>query len=127
MSQTPVICVVEDDESLRTAMVGLLRSFGYGARGFASAEAVLGTEAMAGCGCIVADIQLPGLSGLELKARLDQAGERTPVILVTARSEPAWQEKAEACGAICLLSKPFAEEALMSCVRRALGDTGGTL
>lgn len=124
MSEAPVICVVEDDESLRTAVIGLLRSFGYGARGFPSAEAFLETWATAGFGCIVADIQLPGLSGLELKARLEQLGAHTPVILVTARTEPAWRDKAEACGALCLLSKPFAEETLISCVRRALGETG---
>ncbi|MFC3079432.1 response regulator transcription factor [Phenylobacterium terrae] len=124
MSEAPVICVVEDDESLRTAVVGLLRSYGYRARGFPSAEAFLETRATADCGCIVADIQLPGLSGLELKARLDQLGARTPVILVTARTEPAWLDKAQACGALSLLSKPFAEDALLSCVRRALGETG---
>lgn len=121
MNAPPVICIVEDDDSLRSALMGLVRSFGYRSEGFPSAEAFLERPRSRDCDCIVADIQMPGLSGLGLKARLEELGATTPMIFVTARTEPVWREKARASGAICVLSKPFAEEALISCVRRALG------
>ena len=116
----PLITIVEDDESLRPALVGLVRSLGYDGEGFASAEAFLEAGAQHRAACLVTDLQLPGQSGLELKARLVAAGCTLPVIMITARAEAAIEEKALASGALCLLRKPFDADALIAALERAL-------
>ena len=117
----PFIAVVEDDQSLRPALVGLMRSLGYDGAGFESAEDFLAADALERADCLVTDLQLPGISGLDLAVRL--GGERTrrlPVILVTARTEKSIDERGEAAGLFCLLRKPFEADDLVSCIRRAL-------
>jgi len=119
----PLIAVVEDDESLRLALVGLMRSLGYDGAGFASAEDFLAAGALDQADCLVTDLQLPGIDGLELAARLD--GRRAPplpVILVTARTETSIDQRGAAAGLFCLLRKPFEADDLLSCIRRALGS-----
>ena len=120
MSPNKVISIVEDDESLRRALVGLFRSMGHEARGFGSAEEFLAVPDN-GYGCVISDIQLPGLSGIEMAQRMRELGYRSPVIMVTARGEEALAAQAEASGAICLLRKPFETAELLDCVARALG------
>jgi FixJ family two-component response regulator len=120
VSQPPLISIVEDDESLRQAMVGLVRSLGYRASPHPSAEAFLAAEEAGQSACIITDIQMPGLSGIELKQRLSASGADLPVIMVTARTEDALHERARASGALCVLKKPFTAEALIACVERAL-------
>jgi FixJ family two-component response regulator len=117
-----LISIVEDDDSLRAALVGLVRSLGYSARDFASAEQLLEE-----CGdnrgdCIITDIQMPGLSGIEMTQRLRALGDNVPVIIITARTEPGLEAKALASGALCLLKKPFDTEALVACIERALAS-----
>jgi FixJ family two-component response regulator len=114
----PLIAIVEDDDSLREAVAGLAESMGHEAVGFASAEAFL--EAGINPACIITDITLPGLSGIELKQALDAAGGMVPVIIITARLEEAVLEKARASGALCVLRKPFTPAALIDCLERAL-------
>jgi FixJ family two-component response regulator len=117
----PLIAIVEDDDSLRPALVGLMRSLGYDGAGFVSAEDFLAADALEKADCLVTDLQLPGISGLDLAARL--GGERVrplPVILVTARTEKSIDERGEAAGLFCLLRKPFDADDLISCIRRAL-------
>jgi FixJ family two-component response regulator len=116
----PLIVIVEDDDSLRPALVGLVRSLGYDGEGFGSAEAFLEGDARHRAACLVTDLQLPGKSGLELKEGLAAAGCTLPVIMITARAEPAIEEKALACGALCLLRKPFDADALIAAIERAL-------
>lgn len=116
----PLIAIVEDDESLRESLVGLVRSLGYRASSFASADLFLAAGAEAACDCIITDIQMPGTSGVDLKLKLTAAGCRAPVIMITARTEIALHERAWASGAVCLLQKPFAAEALVSCLETAL-------
>ncbi len=115
-----LISIIDDDESLRSALVGLVRSLGYRASGFASAEDFLGADDPGQSAAIVTDIQMPGLSGIELKERLTAKGCAAPVIMITARSEPGLQERALASGALCVLKKPFAAEVLIECLERAL-------
>jgi len=119
VASTPLISIIDDDESLRTALVGLMRSFGYRAESYADAKAFLEAEAGRSA-CIITDIQMPGLSGIELKQRLSREGVTTPVIMITARTEPGLKDRALASGALCFLEKPFAPEALAACVARAL-------
>jgi FixJ family two-component response regulator len=116
----PLIAIVEDDESLRESLVGLVRSLGYRASSFASADLFLAAGEEASCDCIITDIQMPGTSGIELKQRLTAAGCTAPVIMITARTEAALHDRARASGAVCLLQKPFAAEALVSCLETAL-------
>lgn len=115
-----LIAIVEDDESLRTAMVGLVRSLGHRAVSFGCAEDFLADAAARAAACVVTDIQMPGLSGIDLKLKLVEAGCATPVIMVTARTEAALHDRAKASGAYCLLRKPFTAEALVECLDRAL-------
>lgn len=115
-----LISIIDDDDSLRSALVGLVRSLGYRAHGFANAEDFLATDQAAHSAAIVTDIQMPGLSGIELKQRLSEQGCTSPVIMITARAEPGLQERAFASGALCVLKKPFAAEALIECLERAL-------
>jgi FixJ family two-component response regulator len=100
--------------------VGLVRSLGHQASGFASAEDFLAADQAGRSAAIVTDIQMPGLSGIELKERLSASGCAAPVIMITARSEAGLQERALASGALCVLKKPFAAEALIECLERAL-------
>ena len=116
----PLISIVEDDESLRQAMVGLVRSLGYRVASYPTAEDFLAADAGDRANCIISDIQMPGLSGIDLKLRLAADGVTTPVIMVTARAEPALQDRAMASGAFCFLKKPFEADALIACLERAL-------
>jgi FixJ family two-component response regulator len=115
----PIISVIDDDESLRTALVGLVRSLGYEAHGFGSAEEFLEGGARRWA-CIISDIQMPGMSGIDLKRHLTAQAVTTPVIMITARAEPGLKERALASGAACFLKKPFEANALIDCLERAL-------
>lgn len=116
----PLISIVEDDESLRQAMVGLVRSLGYRVASYPTAEDFLAADMRERSNCVVTDIQMPGLSGIDLKERLVAAGVATPVIMVTARAEAAIEDRARASGAFCFLKKPFEAETLIGCLERAL-------
>ena len=117
-----LIAVIDDDESFRGALVESLGSLGYGAHGFASAEQFIAWEAQASCDCVITDIHMPGMSGLEL-ARLLTGGRReVPVVMVTARSDLRLDAQAAATGAICLLRKPFKTDALIDCLEKALNS-----
>jgi FixJ family two-component response regulator len=115
-----LIAVVDDDDSFRTALVESLHSLGYGARGFASAEEFITWEADASCDCVITDIHMPGMSGLELAGLLRERRRALPVVLVTARSDFHIDAHAAANGAICLLRKPFNTDALIECLGKAL-------
>lgn len=114
------VSIVEDDESLRLALVGLVRSLGHAAHGFESAEAFLESPSPALSDCVITDIQMPGLSGIDLKLALAGVGNHIPVIMITARTEAALHERAMASGAICLLKKPFEPDSLIGCLEKAL-------
>ena len=120
MPAGPLISIVDDDESMLGAIAGLLRSAGYDARGFASAEEFLACGMVPSFACIITDVQMPGMSGIELKQRLAACQVPTPVIMITARHGPGLEDKALANGAVCLLRKPFAADILIDCVEKAL-------
>jgi FixJ family two-component response regulator len=114
------IAVIDDDESFRLAIVENLCSLGYGARGFASAEDFLDRDSEAPFDCVITDIHMPGLSGLDLARLLTARQPRVPIVMVTARSDLGIEARAAAGGAICLLRKPFRMNALTDCIEKAL-------
>lgn len=114
------VSIVEDDESLRLALVGLIKCVGYAAQGYASAEAFLDNGGAAASDCIITDINMPGLSGIELAERLRGGGRDVPVIMITARADPGLEAKALAGGAFCFLKKPFEMDRLIASVEDAL-------
>ena len=120
MSRELLIAVIDDDEPFRVALVDCLGSLGYAALGFASAEEFMGWEADASCDCVITDIHMPGMSGLDLGRLLTARCAGAPVIMITARSEAGLEARAAAHGALGLLRKPFASDALIDCLERAL-------
>jgi FixJ family two-component response regulator len=120
MRDTAMISIIDDDESVRDATKGLLRSLGYGASAFASVEDFLQSGRVDDTSCLITDVQMPGLSGVELQSLLIAQGNRTPVIFMTANPEQAIRTGVMNAGAVGLLSKPFEEQNLIDCLNTAL-------
>jgi FixJ family two-component response regulator len=114
-----LISVIDDDESMLEALSDLLRLLGFNVETYRSSEEFIQSGFAHSPSVILTDIHMPGLSGIDLKRWLDERACSTPVIMITARSDPRLQEQALASGAVCLLRKPFDAEALMSCLKRA--------
>jgi FixJ family two-component response regulator len=115
-----IISVIDDDESFRIALVGLLRSLGYEAQGFSSAVEFINSGEEEACDCIITDFCMPRMSGLDLIQVLTARGSTVPVIMVTGRPEPGLEAKVAAGGADCLLMKPFEDDALIHYLERVL-------
>lgn len=103
---------------MRLALGGFLRSLGLRVKIYQSVEDFLHSGQEASSDCIITDIQMPGLSGIDLKRTLDARACQTPVIMITGRPEAHLQQQALASGIVCLLKKPFNSEALLNCLRR---------
>jgi len=114
------IAVIDDDQSFRMALVESLSSLGYGADGYASVEDYIGSTGGKSFDCVVTDIHMPGMSGLDLMKRLAAGGSTTPVVLITARSDTNLEAKAAAAGAAWLLRKPFEINELIECIEGAV-------
>lgn len=123
MSRQTLIAVIDDDDSFRRALVESLLSFGFDVRDFASAEDFLASGDVSTYGCVVSDIHLAGMNGIDLKYALAARRIQIPVIMITARSDPGLEDKVAASGALCLLKKPFETEALLQCLEEGL-DAG---
>ena len=106
---------------MRNAVVALVRSAGYDARGFASGEEFLASGEVQSFACVITDIQMPGMSGIELKQHLTASHNGVPVIMITARHDPDLEGKALASGAACFLRKPFEADRLIGCIESAVG------
>jgi FixJ family two-component response regulator len=123
LDKAPLITIVEDDEFFRESMRRLVRSLGYTAEAFPSAADFLAYRGLDETACLIADIQMPGMTGVELHARLIEAGQKIPTILVTAFPDEATRARALKDGIVCYLLKPFDDNDLMDCVRKAVeGD-----
>jgi FixJ family two-component response regulator len=120
LAKVPVISIIDDDESVREATKGLVRSLGYAAVTFASAEEYLGSEYVRTTDCVITDVQMPGMSGIDLQSQLISVGDRTPIIFVTAYPEERIRNYAMNAGALGFLSKPFSDQSLIECLDRAL-------
>jgi FixJ family two-component response regulator len=117
---TSLVGVVDDDESGRAALSSLIRSAGYMCAVFPSAEAFLAAGGFAGPHCMILDVHMPGLSGLELQARLRQMKSPIPVIFITAHWNDETRQTALRGGAVAFFHKPFQGEALLDAIRSAL-------
>jgi FixJ family two-component response regulator len=114
-----LIAVVDDDESVREATVSLLRSNGFPAATFATAEEFLNSTIVANTRCLLLDIGMPGMGGLELQRRLNSRDPRIPIVFITAHVDAGIRNEAMRSGAVDFLSKPFSEEAFLKAIGKA--------
>src|SRR3977135_1248750 len=119
-SKTKLVAVVDDDDLMRSALQGLLKAVGFGARAFASAEECLTSGQHRETACLIADIRMPGMSGLELQAQLNAEHCRIPTIFITAHGDEKMRMRALRAGAVEFMAKPFDDEVLLESVRAAL-------
>ena len=115
-----MIAIVDDDEHVRQATGALLRSLGYRVATFAAAEEYLKSNQLHETLCLITDVQMPGMSGIELQAHLKAEGHQIPVIVITAFPDDRVRDRAIQHGASCFLTKPFSQESLTVCLDRAL-------
>ena len=120
MAEAAIISVIDDDPSVRTATARLLRAMGFSVYAFASAQEFLSSPQLRETWCVIADVQMPGMTGVELQDYLIAHDHGMPVIFITAFPHDRVRERAINAGAICFLSKPFDEARLLQCVEQAL-------
>ena len=119
---SPFFAIIDDDEALRSPLADLMRSMGYRTESFASAEALLTSSNLALFDVMIADVHMPGMSGLDLVRKLYEMDVMTPVILITALPDRQLDNEATSVGAQSLLRKPFETKALLDCVARSLSS-----
>jgi len=115
-----LVAIVDDDESVRIALAGLMKAVGLPAKTFASAMEFLDSGQQHHASCLIADIRMPGMSGLELQAKLNADRCRIPTIFITAHGDAEMRMQAMRSGAAEFLSKPFSDDVLLETVRAAL-------
>jgi FixJ family two-component response regulator len=120
LAKTPVISIIDDDESVREATKSLVRSLGYDATTFTSAEEYLQSAHAQDSSCLITDVHMSGMTGADLQERLLAEGNHTPMIFMTAFSEEKIRSRVLAAGALGFLSKPFDDERLIECLDKAL-------
>lgn len=120
MTVDVLVSVIDDDESVRESLPGLLRAFGFEVRAFDSAEAFLSSEIVDATRCVVLDVAMPGMSGPDLFAHLQQRPALIPVIFITGQGDRGLCRRLVARGAAACLYKPFAPMALIEALKRAL-------
>jgi FixJ family two-component response regulator len=120
MTSEPTVFVVDDDQAMRTSLQWLIESTGMQVRTFPSADAFLNANYPGRAGCLLLDVRMPGMSGLELQGYLAQEGYRLPVIIITGHGDVAMAVKAMKAGAVDFIEKPFHDEDLLRSIRNAL-------
>ena len=127
MSAAPLISIVDDDDSLRNSLNNLIRSVGFGVQGFSSAEAFLKSNHLHDTACLILDVRMPGMSGLDLQRQLVATNLSIPIIFITSHADDDARARALEAGAVDFLYKPFREEALLNAIDTALkSKEGGT-
>jgi len=120
VSSLGVISVVDDNEPIRAATKALLRSMGYKVETFASAELFLESDALRETACLILDVQMPGIDGLELQRQLNEAGFSVPIIFITANEEGTHRQRAIEAGAVNFFCKPFDAKAFLAAIQSVL-------
>src|SRR6202011_2901616 len=118
--KTKLVAILDDDDSVRSALQGLLKAVGLPAQAFASAEEFLNSGQQHQIACLIADIRMPGMSGLQLQAKLNAERCKIPIIFITAHGDAKMRMQALRAGAVEFLAKPFDDEVLLDSVRAAL-------
>ncbi len=121
MVTAPLLSIVDDDESVREALPDLLRELGFAVEAFSSAEEFLASGASSRTSCLVLDVRMPGMSGLELERELTHRQQSIPIVVITAHADETLRPRLIAGGAVDCLSKPFSETALLDAINAALG------
>jgi len=120
--KSPLVAIIDDDEALCFSLVDLMRSIGYGAEPFFEAETLLTSPNLSLFDCVIADVRMPGMSGLDLARKFQEQGDRMPVILITALPDRQLKDEAISVGARCLLRKPLETQTLLDYVERSLSS-----
>jgi FixJ family two-component response regulator len=121
LAKNHVISIIDDDPSVREATQSLIRSLGYAAEAFSSAEEYLRSDRVRQSACVITDLNMPGMSGADLQDRLIAQGYQIPMIFVTAYFEEPARDRVMDAGAFGFLRKPFSDESLIECLDKALG------
>ena len=121
MAQKPLVAIVDDDKSIRNATQDLLKAAGFSTATFEDAESFLDSASRARASCVIADMRMPGMTGLDLYQELVASGHHIPTVIITAHPQELAQARAHDAGITCWLTKPFAPDELLECVREALG------
>ena len=116
----PVISIVDDDESVRTALKSLIDSVGFRAEVFGSGEEFLKSPYLSQTDCLIADVRVPGMTGLELQERLNASGASVPIVFISAHDDKDARARGLRAGAIDFLQKPFSEESLLGAISAGL-------
>ena len=122
-SEKTLVCIVDDDFLARESTVRLLRSFKFNVKALASAEEFLNSDCLAETACLILDVRMPGMSGLELQRQLAVSNSDLPIIFITAHEDEDQRRQALEAGAVAFLYKPLFEEALLDAIDTALNDT----
>ena len=122
-SEKTLICVVDDDFLVRQSTTRLLRSFKFNVKALASAEEFLNSEYLAETACLILDVSMPGMSGLELQRQLAVSNSDVPIIFITAHEDEEQRRQALEAGAVAFLYKPFQDDGLLNAIDTALKDT----
>ena len=120
MSAAPLISIVDDDDSLRNSLNNLIRSFGFRVQGFCSPEAFLKSNQLDDTECLILDVRMPGMSGLELQRRLVATHCGIPIIFITSHGDDNSRTRTLEAGAVDFLYKPFREDGLLNAIYAAL-------
>src|SRR5579863_2337692 len=120
MIPSSLVSVVDDDESVRESLPDLLREFGFTARSFSSAEEFLASECVGQTNCLILDVSMPGMSGMELQRELKFRGQHIPIVFITANRDEAVRPRVLSQGAAAYLFKPFSDIALLEALNTAL-------
>jgi FixJ family two-component response regulator len=116
----PLVCVVDDDESVRESLPDLLNEFGYSVRTFSSALEFLGSDALDRTSCLLLDISMPVMTGIELQDELKRLGKRIPIIFITASRDETVRTRVIEQGAAACLTKPFSDTVLLEALRSVM-------
>ena len=119
-TERPLLSVVDDDEMLRESLPELLREFGFAARAFSSGQEFLASDYVDQTRCLILDVAMPGMSGLDLQTELKRRGQAIPIIFITAQKDEDIRKQAIRQGAVGFLEKPFSDSALLDAVNAAL-------
>jgi len=120
MPRVPLISIVDDDDAVRNSLDDLIRSIGFRTQGFASAEAFLCSSQVHDTSCLILDVRMPGMNGLDLQRQIVAAKWRIPIIFITSHADDDARERALEAGAVAFLYKPFREEELLNAIDAAL-------